>query len=455
MIVSFALALLLADQPDASSVLQRAPAAPPEIASKIILKLGSNVYSVPDRAKRIEHVEEAFRLAGQARQPYPLAAGIRPVPADSEAARLLEANQERLDGLGLQVRAVQAMMGLDPRRALEMTLRMPIPSPPRRTCEDSMVARVEEYYGLALQMAQRGFSTKEKAEGRPLQFLTGILAASTTPEQIQAAAAMLRAYNGTPEETATLVSAFSSALLQTQPNSRGFIGTPATGEELAVLIRRLRAMGQNPMPLLEAYRFYLMTQWNGEACSDLPEAHGLLVFNDTMRPDAGLEKEIPPIAAKDLKPKRSDDKASNYVFGEEGESREIAKEMAWLRRPPEKRGAEWEAKFTALLHRIEAWQPEDGASALAHFHMKAGAFRDMLPAATSEPLLEALQSSFCAYLRDAPAKTESPAEWMIHFRRMTVPWGPLGMKSVEIAKREIRRGGDGLMNLLIDAGETF
>lgn len=44
---------------------------------------------------------------------------------------------------------------------------------------------------------------------------------------------------------------------------------------------------------------------------------------------------------------------------------------------------------------------------------------------------------------------------MIDFRRMTTPWAPLRMKSVEMAKREIRGGGDGLMNLLIDAGETF
>lgn len=455
MITSIALALLLASQLDAVSILQRASAAPPEIAAKIYLKFGSSVSQEPDRAKRIEYVEEAFRLAAHARQPYPLAIAIRPVQADSEATRLFEANQERLDGLGLQVRAVLAMMSLDPRRALEMTLGMPIPVPPRRTCKDSMVARVEEYYGLALQMAQRGFSSKEKADGRPLQFLTGILLASTTPEQIQAAAAMVRTYNGTSEDTFTLVSALASALREAQPNSRGFIGTPATGEELAVLIRRLRAEGQGLMPLLDAYRFFLTKQWGAEACSDLPEGHGLLIFNETMRQNAGLDKEVPPIDATTLKPKRSEDKAANYVFGEEGESSEIYKDMGEFRQPPDKPGPEWETKFTAMLHRIQAWQPEDGVPPLVHFHMKAGAFRDLLPAAKSESLLEALQSSFCTYLRDAPAKTESPAEWMIHFRRMTLPWGPLGMKSVEIAKREIRRGGDGLMNLLIDAGETF
>ena len=224
---------------------------------------------------------------------------------------------------------------------------------------------------------------------------------------------------------------------------------------MAPLIRGLRAAGRSALPLLEAYRTYLVTQWSGEACSDLPEAHGLLIFNDTLRKDAGLEKEVPAIDTKNLKPKRSNDKPANYVFGEEGESREIFKEMAGLRHPPEKAGPEWESKFTALLHRIEAWQPEDGVTPLAHFHRKAGAFRDLLPAAISEPLLETLQSAFCTYLRDAPAKTESPAEWMIHFRRMTMPWGPLGARSVEIAKREIRRGGDGLMNLLVDAGETF
>ncbi|MBL0159573.1 MAG: hypothetical protein IPP47_21055 [Bryobacterales bacterium] len=455
MIAVVALALLLGDPPDPASVLQRAPSAPPEIAAKILVNFGANAYKVPDRARRIELVEEAFRLAALARQPYPLATAIWPVPPDSEAVRLLEANQERLDGLGLQVRAVQAMMALDPRRALEMALRMPIPSPPRRTCKDSMIARVEEYYGLALQIAHRGFSTKEKAEGRPLQFLTGIVQASTTPEQIQAAVAMVRTFKGSPEDTAALVTALTSALTETQPNSRGFIGTPAVGEELAPLIRGLRAAGRSTLPLLEAYRTYLVTQWSGEACSDLPEAHGLLIFNDTLRKDAGLEKEVPAIDTKNLKPKRSNDKPANYVFGEEGESREIFKEMAGLRHPPEKAGPEWESKFTALLHRIEAWQPEDGVTPLAHFHRKAGAFRDLLPAAISEPLLETLQSAFCTYLRDAPAKTESPAEWMIHFRRMTMPWGPLGARSVEIAKREIRRGGDGLMNLLVDAGETF
>ncbi len=41
---------------------------------------------------------------------------------------------------------------------------------------------------------------------------------------------------------------------------------------------------------------------------------------------------------------------------------------------------------------------------------------------------------------------------MIYSRRMTMPYDPLGAKSLEIVKREIRRGGDAVMNLLIDAG---
>lgn len=102
-----------------------------------------------------------------------------------------------------------------------------------------------------------------------------------------------------------------------------------------------------------------MAQWIGDACSDLPEAHGLLIFNEPLRPDSGLEKKIPPIVAKTLKLKLSDEEAEYSVFGEEGESREISEEITSLRRPSEKPAPDWEAKFTAVLHRIDAWQPED------------------------------------------------------------------------------------------------
>jgi hypothetical protein len=44
---------------------------------------------------------------------------------------------------------------------------------------------------------------------------------------------------------------------------------------------------------------------------------------------------------------------------------------------------------------------------------------------------------------------------MLYFQRMVMPWSPGGMKSVAAAKEEIRRSGDGVMNLLVDAGFAF
>ena len=69
--------------------------------------------------------------------------------------------------------------------------------------------------------------------------------------------------------------------------------------------------------------------------------------------------------------------------------------------------------------------------------------------------MNAVLPSFVSFLSTASAKTETPAEWLMHFRRVTLPWAPAGMKSVEVARREIRRSGDAVMNLLLDAGESF
>jgi hypothetical protein len=104
---------------------------------------------------------------------------------------------------------------------------------------------------------------------------------------------------------------------------------------------------------------------------------------------------------------------------------------------------------------VEEWRKEEGAQAMALFHMKALMYRGLLDVAVTEPLLANIMSSFVRFLRDAPEKTESPAEWMLHFQRMVQPWSPGGMKGVAIAKEEIRRSGDGVMNLLVDAGMAF
>ena len=397
--LELALALMLRAPGD---WLDRIYVAPPEIGARVLFD-----HPDADRRKRAEQLEEVFRLAGQAKMPYPVMAQA---PADSLAGKQMEARLTRLDGLGVQVMAVQSMVAVNPARGREMALEMRVPAPPPGSCETVAVAVLDQYYGLALQIAQRGFTAKQREDGEPLKYLLGVVYASTSPEQLQGAVSMVRQYGGTEEERGALLGALAVSLRAAVANPRAYAATPALAEEMAVLSKQAANAG-----LDEAWAAYLKTQQKAEPCED----------------------------------------SGNYVFWEEGTGRELQKELARLRPAPAKPDAEYEARVTALLHRVEEWRKEDGAPAMALFHMKALMYRGVLDLAATDALLQSVMASFVQFLRDAPAKTESPAEWMIHFQRMVLPWSPGGMKGVAIAKEEIRRSGDGVMNLLVDAGMAF
>lgn len=371
--------------------------APPEIAASLLLACPD-----ADKKRQAERAAEAFRMASQAKMPFP---ELSPAVSDSVGGKRAEASLQHLDGLGLQVRSIQAMIRVNPRRALEMTLEMPIPALPAGGCGDVTVARVDEYYGLALQMARFGFTTREREDGRHLEFLLRVIAASTAPQQLQTAAVLVRQFGGSDKEQTALVMALAGTLTSAPVSAHSAAFMPALEAE----VRALKT-GVGGEALEAAYAAYSRAQSRKKPC----------------------------------------DAVENYVFWESGESREIQRALGGLRPAPAE--AEWESRFTAVLHQVESWREESGTPPMAHFHMKAAAYKALLDLASSPPQLEAVIGSFVRFLKDAPAKTGSPAEWMMHFGRLLLPWAPAGWLSVEIARREIRRGGDALMNLLVDAG---
>jgi hypothetical protein len=397
-LLALAAALLAAPSP-ACPWLERAYAAPPEIAAALLMRCPE-----PDRKKRAEQLDEAFQLAARASQSYQ---EFGAATSDSLAGKRTEASMLRMDGLSLRVQAVRAMMAVNPRRALAMALEMPVPAPPPARCEDATVARLDEYYGMVLQMARSGFTAKEREDGRHMEFLLRVINASTTPEQLQGATALVRQYGGDEADQMDLTAALAGVLSRAAASPRAFALTPALEAEMEVL--RRKAGGT---VLDEAYEAYVKTQRAAKACAA----------------------------------------ADTTIFWETTDSREIQRELGRLRPAPAKPTAEWEARFTALLHRIEAWQEDKEAPPMAHFHMKAWAYTNLLDQTGSAPLLEPVLSSFVRFLKDAPAKTEYPAEWMAYVRRLQLPWAPAGPLSVEIARGEIRRSGDAVMNLVVDAG---
>jgi hypothetical protein len=322
----------------------------------------------------------------------------------------MEARLSRLDGLGLQVQAVQTMMTVNPARGREMALEMKIPSPPPATCERIEVPILDQYYGLALMLAKRGFTAKQREDGEHLRFLLRVVSASTSPEQLQGVVSLLRQYGGDEEERGALLAALGASLRLSAPNPRAFAATPALEMEMEQLRKQTGDAG-----LAEAWAAFLKTQKDAKAC----------------------------------------EQPGNFLFWETGTGQELQMQLNRLRPAPVSPGADWEARYVAVLHSVEEWREEEDAPPIAHFHMRALAYRALLDMAMTDGLLASVMSSFVQFMRSAPAKTESPAEWMIHFQRMVLPWSPGGMKTPAKAKEEIRRSGDAVMNLLVDAGMAY
>ncbi|MBN9663767.1 MAG: hypothetical protein J0H49_36545 [Acidobacteria bacterium] len=389
-------------------LVQRAAQAPPEIAAWLLLKQATP-DRMPSKERRMAVLEEAFDLAAKASMPYPLVRASAEVTSDSIAGKRQEASLQNLDGLGLQVRAVLAMMNLSPARAQEMALSMEVPAPPKAGCADLLVARVDEYYGLALLVARRGFTAKQREEGRPAQYLAHIIGMSAGPGQLLGAVRLVSQFEANEKDRAVLIAALGSAMRTAAAEPRAFAAVPELDEEVDALVRQSPEGG----PLAEAYKAFVGVQ--------------------TSKP-CPAEEAPPTLLSKG--PALELTRALGSKAGGSGED-------------------DARARFSAVLHRTESWRPEQGEEAMEFFQSKAAVYRSLLDAAPDDALLNATIASFVGFLRDTPVKTENPAEWMAQFRRVLQPWAPAGQRSVAMAREEIRRSGDAVMNLLAESGESF
>ena len=393
MIFALALSAVLAAEPE---WLVRIHTVPPEIGASLLLKVIAR-----DLPKRAHLAEEAFRLGGQARMRWPEFAAVSP---DSMEARRVEASFEQLDALNLQARAVEAMFGIQPSRALEMALEMAIPSPPQADCGTATLPDLGRFYGVVLQMGMRGFPLRMRAEGRHMDYMLRVLGASATAAHLAAAAPMVALYDGPEEEKTALVSAlaFSMRAARASPREASFL------DRIRDAVARLAGLPGGDA-LAEAMRALEASVVEAEPCPD----------------EAG------------------------FLLWRSGTGAALREAAASFRRS--RGGDERELQFAGLLGRIESWHGERETPAMAHFHMKALLLRDLLEMAPTEGSLAAVISVYVRFLAASPAKTESPAEWVVHFRRLLLPLAPLGRRSVDLAVAEIRRNGDALMNLLADA----
>jgi hypothetical protein len=120
-----------------------------------------------------------------------------------------------------------------------------------------------------------------------------------------------------------------------------------------------------------------------------------------------------------------------------------------------RRSSEWETAMRRYLFSLEEWKKDDNETDRSWFHQRAGSYRALLSIVPDGPMRQGVVQSFITFLNGAAMKQESPSEWLLAFSELLEVRGAETGAAEGSVEAEVRRSGDGLMNLILDAREVL
>jgi hypothetical protein len=257
-----------ADSPEKAAIqaaLDMAHGAPGEFAADALLRIAA--LDALDSPQRVMLIEEAFRRADEAQQPYKRRNAMPNIPSNVQFQQ--RAFAQDLDALSLRTRAVEEMLPLDAAKARRLFLDLPPLDLPPVSCEDAMVFDVSSYYQALTGVALRGFTPKEARNGDPSQFVSQRMARIASPAEIAPAVRAITGAGLDDLQFAGALAAFTDALKRISKDDRTFsFYLPDAGAAVQTLIADITRRRLSPLPLIEAYRVYLVSNFTAPRCAD-------------------------------------------------------------------------------------------------------------------------------------------------------------------------------------------
>ena len=249
----------------AQAVIDMAHGAPGEFAADAMLRVAAPPGL--DRAARMQAIGDAFQRAAEAQQPFKRVNAMPNIA--SNAAFQQRAFAQDLDALSLRTRAIDAMLPLDAALARRMFVEMTPLDVPALGCDDVMVFDVASYYEALSQIARRTFSDKELREGAAAQLVTQRMARLGSPAEVAPAARALGASGLDDAGFALALAGFEEALKRTKGDDRSFtFYLPDAGAAVQGLMAEAKRRKLAFLPLIEAYRLYLVINFSAARCAD-------------------------------------------------------------------------------------------------------------------------------------------------------------------------------------------
>lgn len=418
-ILLFPLLCAAADAPaSANSVADMARKVSGEFASDALIRLAS-VESV-EKARRIELLNQAFEKAAEAQEPIKRQPAILKVAG--AASFLYRAFAQDLDATSLRLRAVDAMSKLDPQRAATLFQQIPSLHVPKLTCADFMAYNVAPYYEALARLGSQAQAMKQ-------------LDALANPVEIGPAAKVLLAASTNGDFQARLT-AFTGALRKISGDDRSFTFAGDTGPQLLPVVDEAKRRKISPLPLLEAYRLYLVTNEQTSRCSDddlmgpttestfvlatgtpLIGGEGAAYFNEKLRMPPLL-----PIQEQEVTPTRLEGVAEGLRGCEDTGCQAIGQQYNELIFNPETRAPyqpglksspEWQAKVNKLLAAMAEWKPGTAVTPAQYYRYKSATYWNVLSLVPAGPLQEEVVKAMIDFTENSDFKTEHRIEWFL------------------------------------------
>ena len=448
-----------AGPPAIEALLDAARAAPAEFAADATIRIAA--LDQLEKARRVELLEQAFRSASSAQQPYKRHAAF--VRAGSPSAFLNRAYGQDLDALSLRLRAIQALLPLDARKARDLFLQTPPPNTPRLKCDDFLIYDVGGFYDTLGSIARQSFTPQEVQAGDPFRLLARFAGNITSPVQVAPVARMLAAASVKDADFRTLVNSFAQALGKISGDDRSFTYSIAAGTQILTLVEESKRRQLSPLPLIEAYRLYLVNNLSASRCADDDSmlgnatsfgfARGQAIdqqaqdavgfFNQSIR-----MAPLQPIPEEESTPSRLEGVAIELRSCEDAQCRAIAEQYRGLvfsengsaYSPEQKFTPAWRGKVRDFLSALSRWQESASGERLTadHFRMKSGAYGDLLNLAFNGPDRDLVLRAMLDYLKQNRFQQENRMEWFLPVNaligRLAMDPADVGRLASELAK---------------------
>ncbi|MGA2270426.1 MAG: hypothetical protein ABSH44_18280 [Bryobacteraceae bacterium] len=443
------------------ALLDAARAAPPEFAADATIRIAA--LDKLEKPRRIELLEQAFRRASGAQQPYKRhAAFARP---GSPSGFLNHAYGQDLDAMSLRLRAIETLLPLDGKKARELFLQAPPPRTPRLKCDDFLVYDAGRFYDVLGSIARQSFTAREVQGGEPFRLLRRFAGDLASPVQVAAVARMLAAANVKDADFQALVNSFAEALGKISGDDRSFAYSMPAGKQILALVEECKRRHASPLPLLEAYRLYLVNHLSAGRCADDDSMLGnaasfgffagqaidqqaqdaVALFNESLR-----MAPLQPIQEQEATPSRLEGVAAGLRSCEDAECHAIAEQYRELvfgpdgsaYPPDQKYTPAWRGRLRNLLSALAGWQesaPGAHPSNAEHFRMKSTAYGDLLNLVSNSPDRELVFRAMLDCMKHNRFQEENRMEWFLPVNSLIgrAAMDPLGMERLADLLRKV------------------